>query len=462
LSYQQLLTFEAADGGFAGLDQAPPDVYHTAEALSCLSELARLIPADRSPADQSPADQSPVDEALIERTAQWLYHEQTSNGTWLPSRIPSSWQGLPRLELPATAYAAWSLIEAGYGDAPEVRLAIEHLGRYLDPEQDPYVLALMANALAAYSRAQPEPAHDEALTVALALLAERAAVEGDVAAWRGAIETFTGAVGDAADIERTALAVYALLRTQSDPQLATRGLTWLVRQRDGAGRWGSSATNGLATRTLLAAVQWGKSPFLSSTVSVTVDKTEAVSTTVHSTEPGAGPSLAFETLSRGYNDIVLSAKGLGPVPYRVVGTYILPWDQIVPSTPEEEEVSIEVGYDRTTVAVGETITATVDVMLVRPGAVQWAVLELGLPPGLELIEREWEALVENGTIAGYRWAGEQMIVHLADLPAGEPVRFIYHLRARFPLSVQTLPTRAYDAANPGRPAIRAPVRIEVR
>jgi hypothetical protein len=368
---------------------------------------------------------------------------------------------LPRLELPATAYAAWSLIEAGYGDASEVRLAIEHLERYLDPEQDPYVLALMANALAAYSRAQPEPAHSEALTVALALLAERAEVEGDVAAWRGAIETFTGAVADPADVERTALAVYAMLRAHSDPQLATRGLTWLVRQRDGAGQWGSSTTNGLAMRTLLAAVQWGKSPYLSSTVFVTVDKTGPISTTAHSIEPGAGPSLAFEQLSRGYNDVVLSAQGLGPVPYRVVGTYILPWDQVVPSAPEEEAVSIEVGYDRTTVAVGETITATVDVMLVRPGAAPWTVLELGLPPGLELVEREWEELVKDGTIARYRQAGEQMIVHLVGLSADQPVRFTYHLRARFPLSVQTLPTRAYDAANPGRAAVRAPVQVEV-
>ena len=41
------------------------------------------------------------------------------------------------------------------------------------------------------------------------------------------------------------------------------------------------------------------------------------------------------------------------------------------------------------------------------------------------------------------------------------MRFTYHLRARFPLSVQTLPTRAYDAANPGQPAVRAPVYVTV-
>ncbi len=54
-----------------------------------------------------------------------------------------------------------------------------------------------------------------------------------------------------------------------------------------------------------------------------------------------------------------------------------------------------------------------------------------------------------------------MVVHLADLSAEEPVRFTYHLRARFPLSVRTLPTRAYDAANPGQATVREPVRIAV-
>ena len=145
-----------------------------------------------------------------------------------------------------------------------------------------------------------------------------------------------------------------------------------------------------------------------------------------------GPATCLCELAKGYNDILLSAEGLGTVPYRIVGTYVLPWAQVEPSPPEEEEVSIEVRYDRTEVAVGETITATVDVMLNRPGVARLAVLELGLPPGLEIVERQWDELVERGIIARYQRDGERMIVHLADLPAEEPVRFSYHLQAQLP------------------------------
>ena len=387
---------------------------------------------------------------------------------WLPDRLPPSWEGLPRPELPATAYAAWSLIEAGYGDAPEVRLALEHLARYPDKAQDPYVLALAIQALAADVQVRPESPHGEALDMALDLLAEAVGPgQGGQTAWTGKIETFTGA-GEAADVERTALAVHALLRAQRHPQLATGGLTWLAGRRDGDGLWGTDRATALALRAFLAAVEEGRSPFVDATVSVAVDKVEAVPLTVRSADgrtmsaPGVAQSLVFDVLSKGYNDIVLAAEGIGPVPYRVVGTYVLPWDQVEPYLPEEEEVSIELRYDRTELAVGETITATVDVMLDRPGVVPLAVLELGLPPGLEVVEQQWQAMVDSGVLARYRRDGGQLNVHLADLSAEEPVRLVYTLRAAFPLSVRTLPTRAYDAANPTRVAVREPVRMQVQ
>jgi len=402
-----------------------------------------------------------VDEALIERTARWLYQEQTGQGTWLPAYVPPSWQSLPRAELPTTAYAAWSLVEAGYGDAPEVRLAVEHLARYPDKAHDPYVLALVANALAAYEEMVLEKPGSEELDRVLARLAEMAQVDDDAAAWYGEIETFIGVVGDAADVERTALAVHALLRTQRHSRLAASGLAWLAEQRNGFGLWGARPTDRTALRAFLSAAQSAQSPFVTSTASVSVVESDVQSLAVRSREVGTAPHLAFDELVKGYNEVVLSAEGVGAVPYRVVGTYVLPWNQVEPSTPEEEEVSIEVGYDRTALAVGETLTATVDVMLNRPGAVRLAVLELGLPPGLEPIVHEWTEWVENGIVSGYRREGERMIVHLAGLSAEEPVRLNYRLRARFPLSVRTLPTRAYDAANPGRAVVREPVQIEV-
>jgi hypothetical protein len=134
----------------------------------------------------------------------------------------------------------------------------------------------------------------------------------------------------------------------------------------------------------------------------------------------------------------------------------------VPSPlPEEEDLSIEVSYDRNTVAVGETITATVSVVLNRAGRAPVVVLELGLPPGIALVRSDLDDLLSAGTIAHYERVGERLWVYLSDLQFEQPIRLSYHLRAGYPLKVWTLPTRATDIANPQRPAVRAPVQIEV-
>jgi hypothetical protein len=272
-------------------------------------------------------------------------------------------------------------------------------------------------------------------------------------------------LGHAADVESTALALYALLRTplraQESPPLVADGLNWLAEQRDGSGRWGALATDWLTARTFLAAVDSVPSPAVSSTVSISVDGIEAPPVSANAEGTAAPQSRTFEKLSKGYNDIILSAVGKGQARYRAVGTYVLPWSQVAPAAVEDEAFSLEVRYNRTELAVAETITATVNMTRTRPGAAQWVVLELGLPPGLEVVGQPWHEWVEDGTALASRREGERIIVYLANLPSGAPIHLAYHLRARFPLSVRTLPARAYDAANPRQVTVREPVRIQV-
>jgi uncharacterized protein YfaS (alpha-2-macroglobulin family) len=447
LAYQQLLAFEAAEGGFSALEAQPPDLVHTAHALACLSDLSHLYP---------------VDPDLIESTAWWILNRQSPEGAWALQALPSTWRNLPHAELPVTAYVAWSLIEAGYGERSEVERAIEHLERYLDQAQDPYVLALVGNALAAHERATG--AGSEALAAALDRLAGQAEIQEGMALWKGDIETLNGALdGEAwvssAAVERTALATYMLLRTGAYPQLATQGLVALAGNRDPYGTWGAPQVTFLALRALDAAAQGGPALSGTATARVTVAETSAAPVVLR----GEGPAqvLVFDELAKGYNDLSIDLEGQALVPLQIVGTYYLAWNQAPPSSPEEEDVSLEVAYDRTAVQVGDTITATVGLMLNRPGVAPLVVLELGLPPGLEPEMEEWKTLQESGVIAHHRREGERIWVYLANLSPEAPVRFQYHLQAITPASVQTLPAQAYDLANPWRPAVREPVRIEV-
>ena len=105
--YQRLVTFEVPGGGFSLFGQPPAEVFLTAYGLMEFSDMAKVYP---------------VDPDLIERTAHWLLAQQQGDGTWLEQGYSEHWQ--VQTKLPTTAYITWALVEAGYGNTPEVGRAI--------------------------------------------------------------------------------------------------------------------------------------------------------------------------------------------------------------------------------------------------------------------------------------------------------------------------------------------------
>jgi hypothetical protein len=451
LDYQNLLTFETDNGGFSAFGSPPADVYRSALALRCLARLAEAGVAD---------------EGTLDRTALWLLRQQSDDGAWQLARAPSSWSILANPELPVTAYIASSLIKAGYGDVPEVGLAIEYLEQYWDQSEDAYVLALVANALVDYG------AQSDALEAALMRLAEQPdVIEGRLAYWPSGLQSLGGAVDGPAEangyqtpslrVETTALAVLALSRAGVYPGRVAEGLATLTDSRDVYGVWNAPVATTMALDAILAAssrdLGGAKEVAVDSTITVTVDGIAAKPVSVDGDEEWV---LVFDQLSKGYNDVEIAVRG-DEVAYQIVGSYFLPWGQVPPLTPEEEEVSIEVSYDRTSLQVGESITATVAVMLNRADDAPLVALSVGLAPGLDVIRADLDALVSSGKVAHYELAGKALLVYLYELSAAEPVQFSFRMRAKYPVTVLTQPTIAVDLANPQRPAVREPVEITV-
>jgi hypothetical protein len=449
LDYQHLLAFETDQGGFSAFGGPPADVYRSALVLRCLTKLAASGVADRG---------------AIDRLAVWLLRQQSEQGAWRLAETPPSWSRLPNPELPVTAYVTWSLIDAGYGDAPEIDLAIEYQRQYLSQSEDPYVLALMANALLSYG------AQDEALETTLMRLAEQAELVESVAFWPNTLQTLSGAVDSpeeiygyrtpSARVEVAALAVLAFSRASAYPGRMAEGLAMLTDSRDVQGRWNAPLTTAIALEAISMAlsVDPDHEVHISSTVTVTVDGIAAAPMRV---DRDAASVLMFDDLSKGYNDVEIAVRG-DEIGYQIVGSYYLPWGQVVPLSPEEEEVSIEVGYDRTSLEVGESVTATVGVMLNRADAAALVALNIGLPPGFSVMRTDLDALVSSGTVAHYELLGKTLLVYLRELSAQEPVEFSFQMRARYPVTVLTQPTVALDVANPQRPAVREPIEIVVR
>jgi uncharacterized protein YfaS (alpha-2-macroglobulin family) len=147
--------------------------------------------------------------------------------------------------------------------------------------------------------------------------------------------------------------------------------------------------------------------------------------------------------------------------YQVTTSYYLPWDRVPPSPKAEEAISIDVRYDRTTMAVNDEVTVHVDVQLNREGVVRNALIDLGVPPGFSVQSEDLSELVREERIARYELTGRQIIIYLEDFSSEAPLAFSYRLRARFPMRAQSPPSSAYDYYNPEETSVRAPVEIAV-
>ena len=122
-------------------------------------------------------------------------------------------------------------------------------------------------------------------------------------------------------------------------------------------------------------------------------------------------------------------------------------------------VSIDVAYDRTELAVNDTVNVKVTVSLNQPGGkAESALIDLGLPPGFSVQAEDLDALVaryndtppeyEFAKIERYEMTGRQVLIYLTNLSNGKPIEFNFGLKARFPLRVQTPASSAYDYYNP--------------
>lgn len=442
--YQRLVTFEVPGGGFSLFGQPPAEVFLTAYGLMEFSDMAKVYP---------------VDQALIDRTAAWLMSQQQPDGTWLEQGYSEHWQ--ISSELPTTAYIAWALIEAGYLDTVEVGRAIAYLREHARAENDPYSLALVANALTSYDVATG--ASDGMTKAVLQKLYDLRLEDGDRVYWQSSQPSFMGATGDSGSIETTAMAAAAFIRAGVYPDAVSGALASLIQSKDSWGTWSTTQATILSLKTLLLASQSGGAASEPATVRVSLNKEQSQEITIDPTNADVVHVVTFEQgfSPSGANRIQLEVAGGSNLMYQVATGYYLPWDKVPPPLQAEELIAIDLNYDRTNLAVNDTVTVDVGVKLNQAGVVKMALIDLGVPPGFTVLSEDLSRLVEQGVIARYELTGRQIIIYLENLAGDQPLRFSYRLQARFPLKAQTPPSLAYDYYNPAQQTTQPPLELVV-
>jgi uncharacterized protein YfaS (alpha-2-macroglobulin family) len=435
LGYQRLVTFEVQGGGFSWFGQAPANKILTAYGLMEFSDMSRV---------------HEVDPRLIERTQSWLASQQQPDGSFKPDTSFINEGATNRYNTDSvriTAYIGWSLAATGYkGEA--VERAKQFVASHATGREDAYTLAVIANFAA-------DSGTDRNWTdAAVSALASKASESAKTAFWNQEGETPTSAREDSADLETTALAVQALLKSGQRSALAKKGLDYLTEKKDALGNWQTTQATILSLKAFLLSFTKGASADTVGTINVSADGRPAGSVQVTDENNDLLHMIDLKPYTHtGAHKISLSFAGRGSMQYQIVGRYYVPWARVV-DKGRRGPLSIDLTYDRTRLVQDESVTARVRVQNNTAAKAKMVMVDLGIPPGFEPSGEDFAEMVdmtrgrEGGKLEKYTITARQVILYLDGLNPRQVAEFTFRLRAKYPVRAQTFPARVYEYYNP--------------
>jgi uncharacterized protein YfaS (alpha-2-macroglobulin family) len=442
--YQRLLTFEVPSGGFSWFGNAPANKILTAYGLMEFSDMSKV---------------HDVDPKLIARTQQWLAGQQQPDGSWKPDTSFINEGATNRYNkdvLRITAYLAWALENTGY-QGPAVEKARQFIASHMSEKADAYTLAVLANFAADYAK-------DRDLTRQAMQLLLDARTEKDEQAWWSAEETGVYATGTSASVETTGLAAQALLKWGGASGTARKAMTYIAAKKDASGAWGTTQATIMALRALLLASEKGAAD-VRGTLEVVLNGKTAERLVLTAENNDLLHQFVFKDVDgKGGNTVEIRFAGKGGLAYQVVGQYFLPWDK----KPENEALSIDVAYDRAHLVQDDIATATATVRNNLPKAANMVMVDLGIPPGFDLLSEDLEEYQEksagqkSGRLEKFSLTATQAILYFDSFAPGDTMTLQFRLRAKYPIRARTFRSRVYEYYDPEVSSVARPVQLEIR
>jgi uncharacterized protein YfaS (alpha-2-macroglobulin family) len=442
--YQRLLTFEVPGGGFSWFGSAPANKILTAYGLMEFYDMSKV---------------HDVDPKLISRTQGWLASQQREDGSWKPDTQFINEGATNRYNsdlLRITAYIAWSLQNTGY-HGPAVEKAKQFVEKHMTPKVDTYTLAVVANFAADYGTDR------EFTRQAIRMLLD-ARTEKDEQIWWSADETSVYATGLSASVETTGLAVQALLKSGEASETSRKALNYIASKKDAYGTWGTTQATIMALRALLTATEKGTADVRGAvTILINGKSVEKLELTPENND--LFHQFVFKDIdAHRASTVALQFEGKGSLAYQIVGNYYLPWDE----KPTSEPLSIDVTYDRTSLTQDDIATATVMVKNNLDKAANMVMVDLGIPPGFDLLSedlQDYQAAStgrRSGHLSKFSLTTTQALLYFDSLAPKDKVTFKYRLRAKYPIRARTFKSRVYEYYDPEVSSISRPVQVEVR
>jgi uncharacterized protein YfaS (alpha-2-macroglobulin family) len=441
--YQRLLTFEVPGGGFSWFGAAPANKILTSYGLMEFFDMSKV---------------HDVDPKLIQRTQQWLAAQQQPDGSWKPDTSFINEGATNRYNsdlLRITAYIAWALENSGY-QGPAVDRAKQFVSQHLGGKIDSYTLAVLANFAA--------DGNDRELTRQAMQLLLNARIEKGEQIWWTSEETGVYATGESASIETTGLAVQGLLKGGQASGIASKALSYIASKKGASGEWGTTQATIMALRALLVSTEKGAAD-VRGIVEIALNGKPVQKLVLTPENNDLLHQFIFKNVdASGANHIDIRFDGKGGLAYQVVGRHFVPWNE----RPSNEPLAIAVAYDRTRLAQDDIATATATVKNNLPKIANMVMVDLGIPPGFDLLSEDLQAYQEksagqkSGKLEKFTQTATQAILYFDSIAAGDTVTLKFRLRAKYPIRARTFQSRVYEYYDPDVNSTARPVQLEVR
>jgi hypothetical protein len=434
LGYQRLLGFEVAGAGFDWFGRPPANRVLTAYGLMEFEDMARV---------------HDVDPRLVDRTRAWLIGQRDSDGSWSPEghRLHDDPTGGQRGEemarLSTTAYIAWAVFR-GMPRSNEARRTERFISRHEPSEiSDPYVLAVIANALLAIDpssgRADPYLERLESL--------RRSSADGKQIWWEQPESAATGfySSGRCGAIETTALSALAFMTAQTNPGSVRGALNWLIAQKDASGTWHSTQATVLALKALLAGTEMAETQ---RRIEVRWDNDEPREIVVSADQADVLQQIDLSSgLTPGQHWLSIVEKDDSATVYQVAFRYHVPGTA---DKAKPDPIAIDEDYDRNELTIGDTVTAHATVRNQMQQTAPMLLVDLPIPAGFVPVSDDFQDMVAAGTIAKFQVQARSVLVYLRGLESMKTLKLSYRLRATMPVKVAVPPARVYEYYNRDR------------
>lgn len=439
--YQKIVTFQTPSGGFSWWGpNDTPQLWVTAYGLQQIVDTARVYE---------------IDPNVISRAQNYLISQQDKDGAWKSTGQTHgvAIEGFRDPSLPLTAYVAWTLAESRYKGAA-LDKALAFIRGRIKAERSSYVLALAACALFAADR------KDEAAHEIMERLVGMARTEGERMFWETEGQTMSFARHGGATVETTALVTYAAMKSGRYPTVAQKGLNQLVHVRSSSGAWGSTQSTVLALKCLVEAMGGAK---LEKPIKVKVRCNDAAREI--SIDPDQADVLQlvdFGAATRaGTNRLEIETEGEGTLMFQAVARHYLPWSEVKEGEQPEDPIVFQVDYDRTRLSKEDLLTANVTMRYRGRMSTYMVIVDLGIPPGFEVLTDAFERMLEAGRITKFEATGRQVILYFGAINPNDEIKFGYQLRPKYPVKVLAPSSQAYEYYTPDNRSRSKPVLIEV-